>query len=473
MNEPNAGDPNCGCGPTPAEKQSLWPSSMRVSRRKAIGMGVLGLAAAGAIGAGGFGFSTAYADDYPSWDDVQNAMNNEAAKADEIARIQALINGLAQKVAETKAAAEAAGNEFYAAQQAFFDQSQRSKDLQAQADAQEQLATEAAREAGQVAAQLYRNGGDNTSLELFFAGSAANADDLLQKLGQMDRLLARNQAVYDKAVAARNSAQNLSDQAAKARDERDRLRQIAEDKMRKAQEAAQAAQAALQEQQSHAIELEAQLAALRDTTAKTTAEYQAGVAERQRQEEERKRKEEEDRRNNAGNGGGGNSGGSDSGGGGGDSGGGNSGGGGGGTGPGNGWVRPHGGFQSSDYGPRVPDCDASGCSSSFHRGVDLANGCGAPIYAAHEGTVDYASWNGGYGNYIRIQHGGGVATGYAHIVDGGFNVGWGDYVQAGQVIAYAGNTGGSFGCHLHFEVYIDGDTVNPIYFMQDRGVDMS
>ncbi len=466
MTEPTSGDPNCGCTPTPAESTSFGPSPARMSRRAAIGLGVFGLAAAGAIGAGGLGLSSAHADDYPSWEDVQNAMNNESAKAGEIQRIQSLIDGLTQRVSETQAAAETAGKEFYTAQQALFDAARRATDLQAQADEQEKIATDAAREAGQVAAQLYRNGGDNTTMELFFSGSAATADELLQKLGQMDRRLTRNQAVYDKAVAARNSAQSLSDQAKTARDERERLRQVAEDKMRRAQEAAQAAEAALKEQQTHIVELQAQLAALQDTTAKTTAGYQAGVAERQRQEEERRRKEEEDRRNAANNSGGGGGGG----GGGGNSGG---GGGGGGVGPGNGWVRPHGGFQSSGYGPRIPDCDSWGCSSSFHYGVDLANGCGAPIYAAASGTVDAAFYNGGYGNYIRIQHGGGVATGYAHILNGGYAVSYGDYVQAGQVIAYAGNTGGSFGCHLHFEVYIDGDYTNPIWFMENRGIDMS
>ncbi|MFE2770852.1 peptidoglycan DD-metalloendopeptidase family protein [Microbacterium resistens] len=474
VSDPNVDDVACGCAPTAAEKSAFWPSSLRVSRRSALGIGALGIATIGAIGAGFGSASAAWAQDYPSWDDVQNAMNNEAAKAAEIERIQGLIAALTQRVAETKAAAEAAGNEFYEAQQAFFDAAQRARDLQTQADAQEQLATETAREAGKVAAQLYRNGGDNTSLELFFAGSAASADELLQKLGQMDRLLTRNQAVYDKAVAARNSAQSLSDQASAARDERDRLQKIAEDKMRKAQAAADAAAAALKDQQDHMIQLEAQLAALKDTTSKTLADYQKGEEERRRQEEERRRREEEERRqreeedrrrreeeqaNNppppapSGDGGGG-------------------GGGGGGVGPGNGWVRPHGGFQSSGYGPRIPDCDAWGCSSSFHRGVDLANGCGAPIYAAHDGWVEGAFWNGGYGNYIKIDHGDGIATGYAHIVDGGFAVSGGQWVSAGQVIAYAGNTGGSFGCHLHFEVYQWGDAINPIYFMEERGVYM-
>ncbi len=104
---------------------------------------------------------------------------------------------------------------------------------------------------------------------------------------------------------------------------------------------------------------------------------------------------------------------------------------------------------------------STGCSSSYHYGADLANGCGAPIYAANSGTVDYAGRNGNYGNYIRIQHGAGISTGYAHIMDGGIIVDSGQQVGSGQIIAYAGDTGRSFGCHLHFEVYIDGGYTNP------------
>lgn len=462
-------DSDCGCEPNAGEPR-------RVSRRRITRRNLFGLGAVGAV-ASVFGIAAsqaAFAADYPSWDDVLKAKNDEAAKAKEISRIEDLIAGLQQRVNETQAAARKAGEEFYVAQQDFFEQSQRADDLQNEADKQAAAATEAAQKAGQLAAQLYRNGGDNTSFELFFTGSAAGADDLLQKLGQMDKLLQHNQTVYDSAVAARNSAQSLSDQAVTARDERDRLQKVAEEKLKKAQDAADAAAAALADQEDRLVTLEEQLAALRDNTARTVADYEAGEKERKRREEEERRRREEEERNNSNNTGGGGGGGSSGGGGGGggSSGGGGGGGGGGGQGPGNGWVRPHGGFQSSGYGPRVPDCDVWGCSSSFHYGVDLANGCWAPIYAAADGTVDAAFYNDGYGYYVRIQHGNGIATGYAHIVEGGFNVSYGQRVRAGQVIAYAGNTGGSFGCHLHFEVYQNGGAINPIAFMEARGVNM-
>ncbi|GAB6856379.1 hypothetical protein [Microbacterium xylanilyticum] len=136
------------------------------------------------------GAPAAYADDYPSWDDVQAAKANEAAAANEVSRIQGLIATLTQNVADTKAAAEAAGNEYFAAQQAVNEQARRLADLQAQADAQKKLADESASKAGQIAAQLSRDGGDTTALQLFFSKSTANKDELLQRLGQMDRVLA-------------------------------------------------------------------------------------------------------------------------------------------------------------------------------------------------------------------------------------------------------------------------------------------
>ncbi|MFX5522764.1 hypothetical protein ABTD78_26150, partial [Acinetobacter baumannii] len=74
----------------------------------------------------------------------------------------------------------------------FFDADYRAQQLRTQADAEAAKATDAATKAGKVAAQLYTTGGDDTSLDLFFSSSAATADDLLAKLGTMDKLLERN-----------------------------------------------------------------------------------------------------------------------------------------------------------------------------------------------------------------------------------------------------------------------------------------
>lgn len=434
----------CGCAPTLTERDSFWKKD--VSRRGVFGLGVLSIATLAAFGVTS-SISAAHAAAYPSWDDVQRAKNNEAAKTAEITRIEGLIQSLTQKVVETQAAAKTASDEFHTAQQEYFAAIAQTESLQSQADEQAKIADASARKAGQVAAQIYRDGGDDTVLKLFFAGSAANADELLSRLGTMDKLLEYNQSVYDEAISARNAAQSLTDQAKVARDERDRLQQVAEQKMAAAQDAAAAAQVALDEQAANLETMNAQLAALKDTTTQTVAGYQAGVAARAAAEKERREREAaEAAANGGGNGGGGGAGGSA------------------------GWVRPHGGERSSSYGPRTPMCGSQGCSSSYHYGADLANGCGAAIYAANSGTVDYAGSNGNYGNYIRIQHGEGVSTGYAHIKPSGIIVRSGQWVSSGQVIAYAGDTGRSFGCHLHFEVYINGGYTNPVRFMEDRGV---
>lgn len=441
---------DCGCAPTAHERSVLWPA---ISRRGALAVGAVGLLA---LGAAAGPLLPAYAVDYPSWDDVERAKANESAKAAEVTRIEGLIAGLESEVVRTRDVAEQKANEFYEAQQAYFEAAYRAEQLQSEADAQAGEALDAANEAGRVAAQLYRNGGDDTSLQLFFAGSAASADDLLARLGTMDKMLERNQTVYAKAVSARDSAQNLTDQAEVQRTERDRLQQVAEAAMVASQDAADAAQVALDAQNTHLVELQAQLAALQDTTTKTIADYEAGVeAERQRQLElERQRQAEQERLRQeaaanatANSGGGGGAGGSS-----------------GGVAVSSGWARPTYGGMTSGYGWRS-------WSSSFHAGVDLAGGCYSPIFAAHSGRVIYAGWNGGYGNYIKLDSGNGEGTGYGHIASGGMYVSRGQWVEAGQQIAAEGNTGNSFGCHLHFEVYPSwGGTTDPVPWMADRGV---
>ena len=95
----------------------------------------------------------------------------------------------------------------------------------------------------------------------------------------------------------------------------------------------------------------------------------------------------------------------------------------------------------------------------IHEGLDIQAGEGTPIRAADGGRVAIASWYGGYGNYTCIQHGGSVSTCYGHQSAIGVSVG--QTVSQGQVIGYVGNTGNSFGAHLHFEVRINGTAVDP------------
>jgi murein DD-endopeptidase MepM/ murein hydrolase activator NlpD len=99
----------------------------------------------------------------------------------------------------------------------------------------------------------------------------------------------------------------------------------------------------------------------------------------------------------------------------------------------------------------------------LHAGIDIGVPYGTPIHAAASGTVVLAGWTGGYGNYTCIDHGGGMATCYAH--QSSYAVSNGAHVSQGQVIGYVGSTGHSFGAHLHFEVRIHGNPVDPLGYL--------
>jgi murein DD-endopeptidase MepM/ murein hydrolase activator NlpD len=99
----------------------------------------------------------------------------------------------------------------------------------------------------------------------------------------------------------------------------------------------------------------------------------------------------------------------------------------------------------------------------LHAGIDIGVPYGTPIHAAAAGTVVLAGWTGGYGNYTCIDHGGGMATCYAH--QSSYAVSNGAQVAQGQVIGYVGSTGHSFGAHLHFEVRIHGNPVDPLGYL--------
>lgn len=103
-----------------------------------------------------------------------------------------------------------------------------------------------------------------------------------------------------------------------------------------------------------------------------------------------------------------------------------------------------------------------------HRGIDIsgASASGSLVVAGASGTVTTAGWStGGYGNYVIIDHGNGVETLYAHMLDNSLMVNAGDKVTKGQAIGRVGNTGYSFGAHLHFEVRINGNRINPAPYL--------
>jgi len=123
------------------------------------------------------------------------------------------------------------------------------------------------------------------------------------------------------------------------------------------------------------------------------------------------------------------------------------------------FQRPVPGPVTSTFGPRKAPMPGA---STFHEGVDFGSPCGTPILASAAGTVTYAGWNGGYGNYVAINHGwiaGNYwSTGYGHQSKIAVHVG--QTVTRGQVIGYVGSTGVSTGCHVHYNVFKNGTLVN-------------
>ena len=125
------------------------------------------------------------------------------------------------------------------------------------------------------------------------------------------------------------------------------------------------------------------------------------------------------------------------------------------------FIRPLAGASiNSGFGYRT---DPVTGTQALHSGVDFGASCGTPIRAAGSGKILSAAPNSGYGNATVINHGGGLATLYGH--QSAFAVSAGQVVTQGQVIGYVGSTGKSTGCHLHFEVRVNGNPVNPLGYL--------
>jgi murein DD-endopeptidase MepM/ murein hydrolase activator NlpD len=101
----------------------------------------------------------------------------------------------------------------------------------------------------------------------------------------------------------------------------------------------------------------------------------------------------------------------------------------------------------------------------YHNGEDIAVPSGTPVHAADSGVVVVSGWEGGYGNYIAIDHGNGISTGYGH--NSRLLVHQGDHVVKGQVISLSGSTGLSTGPHVHFEVRRNGEPIDPLPFLPE------
>lgn len=133
-----------------------------------------------------------------------------------------------------------------------------------------------------------------------------------------------------------------------------------------------------------------------------------------------------------------------------------------------GWANPGEGPLVSNYGMRFHPTLKEW---RLHAGVDLhAGGCDGPIWAAQDGVVTFRGFDTVGNGTITIDHGGGVQTSYLHMFENGLLVNVGDQVKAGDHIARTGTSGRSTGCHLHFEVIVDGEQVDPVPYMAAVGI---
>lgn len=122
-----------------------------------------------------------------------------------------------------------------------------------------------------------------------------------------------------------------------------------------------------------------------------------------------------------------------------------------------------GGEISSPYGSRVGPIEGG---YEWHQGIDIAVDFGAPVYASAAGKVEQAGWNGGYGRYVRIDHGNGYESAYGHMSS--LAVEAGQQVAKGEIIGFVGSSGYSTGPHVHYEVLVDGQAVDPYYMLKSK-----
>lgn len=214
--------------------------------------------------------------DYPSWSEIEQAKQNEQTKQAEIARVGELLAGLQQAADAAVQASMEADEAWRVAVDQRDRAAERERTLGQQADEADAVAEISKMRAGLLAAHLAKTAGADLTAELVFSGQ--DATELLQQLGMASKLGEQSHDVYMQAVADRNTADSLRDQAAEAAAERERLAALAETRADEARDAADAASAAVAVQEQKSTELYAQLAALKDTTAELERQRVEGQA---------------------------------------------------------------------------------------------------------------------------------------------------------------------------------------------------
>ena len=123
-------------------------------------------------------------------------------------------------------------------------------------------------------------------------------------------------------------------------------------------------------------------------------------------------------------------------------------------------IWPLAGWLTSYFGNRKDPMDGG---AGFHPGLDIGADRGTPVHATADGIVEYAGYNGNYGNSIEISHGFGIGTRFGHLSS--YAVHQGSQVKRNDVIGYVGSTGRTTGYHLHYEILMNGQPIDPFKFL--------
>lgn len=410
--------------------------------------------------------SAAAATNFPSWADVERARQSEAAKQAEVSSLERALTALAvdvQRSEETAATAEVAYQDAYElAAQTEEELNELTNALTEAIDSAE-LSSAAA---GTFVQGLSRAGLGSPSL-LALAEPRAT-EEILFQLGTLSRLGDHADGALAAAQRDANAVDVLRAQADVAGQELERRRAAAEVIFQEAEAAFAETQRALQEQQAQEQTLRDQLDFLTQVSVTTAQEYQLGVQERRRAEEAARQAAAAEAARRAaevaqqprppagtapappptGSGSG--------------------------TyfqGSAEGWWRPVPGPVTSGYGPRRLICNAAGCSTPFHYGLDFGDPCGRPVRTIGAGTVTFVGPAGGFGNRVIVDHGG-FSSIYGHLTSGSYQVSVGQQISAGQFVADVGNTGVGTGCHLDIKIQQDGSYTDPQVFLRALGVNV-
>jgi cell wall-associated NlpC family hydrolase len=228
----------------------------------------------------------AHADDYPSWNDVQQAKQNVADQQSLVDKISGLIGDLQKQASDASIAADKAAEAYLITKGKLDDATAKAEDLQQQSKTAAKAAKTSAMRAGLLASHLAKTGGDSSINLLLSGGDQDASDKLLYQLGTMSQLTEQSSAIYQQAIKDKNTATSLADQAAAAEKTRKGLADAAETALQKAKDAATAAQAAVAEQQTKQTELVAQLASLQNTSVQVAQEYALGQIKQQQQQQQ-------------------------------------------------------------------------------------------------------------------------------------------------------------------------------------------